>query len=104
MIETTVLNAMIPNGLQRRAFIKAVGASTALAAIAQVFPLETTKSMAQDARKLEKSKLNVGFVPITCTTPLLLAHAMGEYQKEGLDVNLGTDSGLGPGSGQTHQR
>jgi nitrate/nitrite transport system substrate-binding protein len=93
IVETTVLNAMIPNGLQRRAFLKAVGASTALAAIAHLFPLETTKAMAQDAAKPEKTKLNVGFVPITCTTPLLLAHAMGEYQKEGLDVNLARTPG-----------
>jgi nitrate/nitrite transport system substrate-binding protein len=93
LIETTVLNAMLPNGLQRRAFIKAVGASTALAAIAEVFPLGTGKAIAQDTPKPEKSKLNVGFVPITCTTPLLLAHAMGEYQKEGLDVNLARTPG-----------
>ena len=46
LIETTVLNAMLPNGLQRRAFIKAVGASTALAAIAEVFPLGTGKAIA----------------------------------------------------------
>jgi nitrate/nitrite transport system substrate-binding protein len=88
LIETTVLNAMIPDGLQRRKFLQAVGASTALAAIAQSFPLGTTKAIAQDALKPEKSKLNLGFVPITCTTPLLLAHAMGEYRKEGLDVSL----------------
>ena len=88
IIETTILNAIIPNGLRRRAFIQAVGASTALAAMAQVFPLGAAKAIAQDATKLEKTKLNVGFVPITCTTPLLLAHAMGEYQKEGLDVSL----------------
>ena len=88
IVETTILNAIIPDGLQRRTFIQAVGASTALAAIARVFPLGTTKAIAQEALKLEKRKLNLGFVPITCTTPLLLAHAMGEYQKEGLDVSL----------------
>lgn len=88
IVETTILNALVPNGVQRRTFLKAVGASTVLAAIATVFPLDTTKALAQDAFKPEKAKLNVGFVPITCTTPLLLAHAMGEYQKEGLDVNL----------------
>jgi nitrate/nitrite transport system substrate-binding protein len=93
IVETAVLNAMIPNGLQRRAFLKAVGASTALSAIAQLFPLNTSKAIAQDAPKLEKTKLNVGFVPITCTVPLLLAHAMGEYQKEGLEVNLARTPG-----------
>lgn len=93
MVEMSVLNAMIPNGLQRRVFLKAVGASTALAAIAQVFPLSTGKAIAQDVTKPEKTKLNVGYVPITCTVPLLLAHAMGDYQKEGLDVNLARTPG-----------
>jgi nitrate/nitrite transport system substrate-binding protein len=93
MVEMSILNAMIPNGLQRRAFLKAVGASTALAAVAQAFPLSTGKAIAQDATKPEKTKLNVGYVPITCTVPLLLAHAMGDYQKEGLDVNLARTPG-----------
>lgn len=93
IIETTVLNAMIPNALQRRAFLKAVGASTAMAAIAQYFPLAGSKALASEGGKLEKTKLNVGYVPITCTVPLLLAHAMGEYQKEGLDVSLARTPG-----------
>ncbi len=93
IVETAVFNALIPNGLQRRAFLKAVGASTALAAISQFFPLATGKAIALETPALEKTKLNVGYVPITCTTPLLLAHAMGEYQKEGLDVNLARTPG-----------
>ncbi|RTL49493.1 MAG: nitrate ABC transporter substrate-binding protein [Bradyrhizobiaceae bacterium] len=93
IVETTVLNALIPNELHRRAFLRAVGASTALAAIAQFFPLATSKALALETPALEKTKLNVGYVPITCTTPLLLAHAMGEYQKEGLDVNLARTPG-----------
>ncbi|MGD9712236.1 MAG: CmpA/NrtA family ABC transporter substrate-binding protein, partial [Thermomicrobiales bacterium] len=35
----------------------------------------------------------IGYVPITCTVPLLLAHAMGEYQTEGLDVALARTPG-----------
>lgn len=93
IVETTVLNAMIPNVVQRRAFLKAVGASTALAAIAQFFPLATGKAIAKETAKPEKAKLNIGYVPITCTVPLLLAHAMGEYQKEGLEVNLARTPG-----------
>ena len=37
---------------------------------------------------LEKSKLNVGFVPITCATPIIMAHPMGFYKKYGLDVDV----------------
>ena len=87
LVETAVVRAMFPNAMLRRAFLKAVGASTALAAIAEVLPLAATKAIAQQAAALEKTKLNIGFVPITCSVPILLAHAMGEYQKEGLDVS-----------------
>ncbi|HWM48302.1 MAG TPA: CmpA/NrtA family ABC transporter substrate-binding protein [Xanthobacteraceae bacterium] len=93
LVESTVLQAMFPSDLGRRAFLRSVGAATALAAIGDVFPLGTAKAIAQQATALEKTKLNIGFVPITCTVPILLAHAMGEYQKEGLDVSLARTPG-----------
>jgi nitrate/nitrite transport system substrate-binding protein len=88
LVETAVVRAIVPDPVLRRSFLKVVGASTALAAIAEVFPLAASKAIAQQTARLEKTKLTVGFVPITCTVPILLAHAMGEYQKEGLDVTL----------------
>jgi nitrate/nitrite transport system substrate-binding protein len=88
LVETAVLRALVPNELIRRSFLKVVGAATALAAIAEVFPLATAKAIAQGGRALEKTRLNIGFIPITCTVPLLLAHALGEYQKEGIEVSL----------------
>src|SRR5262249_25944425 len=74
LVETAILRALFPNDLGRRAFLKAVGGATALAAIADVFPLATSKAIAQDTSGLEKTKLNIGYVPITCTVPILLAH------------------------------
>jgi nitrate/nitrite transport system substrate-binding protein len=93
IVETVALRTLFPDPLLRRSFLKSVGASVALAAISDVFPLATTKAIAKDAVALEKQKLNIGYVPITCAVPLLLAHAMGEYQKEGLDVNLARTPG-----------
>ncbi len=72
IVETTVLQSIMPDAMLRRSFLKAVGASTALAAIAQAFPLDATKAIAREAASLEKPKLNVGFVPITCTVPIFL--------------------------------
>lgn len=90
VVERAVLNTAFPQPLLRRALLHAVGMPAVLAAIAEVFPLGTVKALAQEAAggKPERPKLTVGFVPITCTTPLLLAQAMGEYQREGLTVNL----------------
>lgn len=88
MVETAVVKTLFPREASRRAFLGAVGAGTALAAIADLFPLGAAKAIAKDAMALEKTDITMGFVPITCTVPILLAHAMGEYEKEGLDVSL----------------
>jgi len=37
---------------------------------------------------LEKTDLKVGFVPITCATPIIMAHPMGFYQRYGLNVEV----------------
>lgn len=87
-IETAVIRALFPEDTSRRRLIAAVGASTLLAAVAQVFPLRTAQAAVKDPLPPEKSKVNMGFVPITCTVPMLLAEARGEYAKEGLSVNL----------------
>src|SRR5690606_31226552 len=39
---------------------------------------------------LERTSLRVGYLPITDATPLLLAHAQGIYQENGLDAERPT--------------
>lgn len=88
-IEASLLRAAFPSAATRRGLIASVGSATLLAALADALPLGTAKALAQAATgPLEKTKLTLGFVPITCTVPLLLADAMGDYRKEGLDVAL----------------
>jgi nitrate/nitrite transport system substrate-binding protein len=88
LVETAVLRALLPEEPARRAFLAAVGASTALAAVAQFLPLGmATEAFAQAARP-EKKDLKVGFIPITCATPIIMAHPMGFYAKHGLDVEV----------------
>jgi nitrate/nitrite transport system substrate-binding protein len=41
-----------------------------------------------DASKLEKRNLKVGFIPITCATPIIMSDPLGFYQKHGLNVEL----------------
>jgi len=51
--------------------------------------MEKVKAAVKESTgKLEKSKLKVGFVPITCATPIIMAHPMGFYSKYGLDVDV----------------
>lgn len=89
VVEQTVMRAMFPHEPTRRAFLGAVGASTAAAAVAAAFPLGAAKAFAAEkAGALEKTALKIGFVPITCATPIIMAHPMGFYKKYGLDVQV----------------
>jgi nitrate/nitrite transport system substrate-binding protein len=74
------MKALFPVDSVRRRFLKAVGANTARAAIASVLPLGALQAMAQDKAPLEKKDLKIGFIPITCATPLIMAHPLGFYK------------------------
>jgi nitrate/nitrite transport system substrate-binding protein len=69
-----------------------VGAGAFAAALASVLPLDRVKAAVKDGMTgggpLEKTKLNIGFVPITCATPIIMAHPMGFYERRGLDVQV----------------
>ncbi|MEK7731371.1 MAG: ABC transporter substrate-binding protein, partial [Planctomycetota bacterium] len=89
MVDAAVVRALFPDDATRRGFLKAVGAGTALAAISQFFPLAAAReAFAQTPKALEKTKLKVGFIPITCATPIIMAQPMGFYARHGLDVEV----------------
>jgi nitrate/nitrite transport system substrate-binding protein len=88
VVEQGVMRALFPDDNGRRAFLKAVGASTALAAVSQFFPLGTVSDALAQGAKPEKADLKVGFIPITCATPIIMAAPMGFYAKQGLNVDV----------------
>jgi nitrate/nitrite transport system substrate-binding protein len=92
-VETALIRALFPNDAQRRRFIRAVGMNTARAAIASVLPIGAMQAMAQERGKLEKTELKVGFIPITCATPLIMAEPLGFYKRQGLNVSLQKTAG-----------
>ncbi len=92
-MEAALVKALFPQEPVRRAFIKAVGRKTAMAAIASLFPMGAMQAMAQEKKPLEKTDLNIGFLPITCATPLVAADPLGFYAKEGLKVTLKRTAG-----------
>jgi nitrate/nitrite transport system substrate-binding protein len=87
-MEAALVKSLFPQDALRRRFIRAVGRRTAMAAIASVLPLSSLQAMAQDKAPLEKKDLKIGFIPITCATPLIMAHPLGFYAKQGLDVQV----------------
>ena len=87
-VEATLVKALFPQGAVRRRFLRAVGKGTAMAAIASVLPIAPLQALAQAAGAPEKKDLKIGFIPITCATPLIMAHPLGFYSKQGLNVQV----------------
>jgi nitrate/nitrite transport system substrate-binding protein len=88
VVASAVLRQIFPKDVARRAFLKRVGASTALAALSQFFPLKTATELFAQGGPIEKKDLKVGFIPITCGTPIIMAQPMGFYGKHGLNVEV----------------
>src|SRR3954454_16327482 len=81
VVASAVMRAVFPQDVARRAFLKSVGAPTALAALSQFFPLKAATEAFAEGGPLEKKDLKVGFIPITCATPIIMAAPMGFYSK-----------------------
>ena len=92
-IEAVLVKALLPHEGLRRRFLRAVGANTARAAIASVLPMGALQAMAQDKAPLEKKDLKLGFIAITCATPLIMADPLGFYKRQGLSVQLNKTAG-----------
>jgi nitrate/nitrite transport system substrate-binding protein len=87
VVASAIMRAIFPKDRARRAFLQSVGASTALAALAQFFPLATASEVFAQAGVPEKKDLKVGFIPIIAT-PIIMAHPLGFYSKQGLNVEV----------------
>ncbi|MGH8700347.1 MAG: CmpA/NrtA family ABC transporter substrate-binding protein [Burkholderiales bacterium] len=89
VVDQAVMRALFPRDKTRRSFLKAVGANTAMAAIAQIFPLAAAReAFAQGTGAIEKPSLKVGFIPITCATPIIMSQPMGFFGRAGLNVDV----------------
>jgi nitrate/nitrite transport system substrate-binding protein len=88
VVASAVLRAIFPKDGARRAFLKSVGGAATLAAISQFFPLKTATEVFAAPGAPEKTDLKVGFIPITCATPIIMAHPLGFYSKHGLNVEV----------------
>src|ERR1700751_2609549 len=88
VVASAAVRAVFPRDAARRAFLKSVGASTGLAALSQFFPLKTATEAFAEGAVPEKKDLKVGFIPITCATPIIMAAPLGFYAKHGLNVEV----------------
>ena len=94
MMERAVESAIVrsvfgQSDIGRRSFMGMMGGSTMAAALASVFPLNEAKAAIMDNLGTpEKSDLNIGFVPITCATPIIMAEPLGFYERYGLNAKV----------------
>lgn len=88
VLEGAVMRSLFPQDAARRRFLQAVGASAAAGILSQLFPFDALQTMAAERGPIEKRKLSIGFIPITCATPIIMAHPLGFYDKYGLDVQV----------------
>ena len=72
LVASAVMRAIFPKDVGRRAFLQSLGASTALAALSQFFPLKAATEVFAAPGAVEKKDLKVGFIPITCATPIIM--------------------------------
>jgi nitrate/nitrite transport system substrate-binding protein len=87
-IDAALLHGLFPEPVLRRALLKSVRATALLGTLGGLLPIDTLKAIAQEKKPLERTKLNVGFLPITCAAPLIYGEQLGSYAREGLDVTL----------------
>lgn len=88
-IEAAAVKAILPHEPTRRAFLRSVGRGTAMAAIASVLPLASLQEAAAlDKLRPEKKQVDIGFIPIVCSVPLIMADPLGYYQEQGIQANL----------------
>lgn len=89
-VESAIVRGMFRhNDRSRRDFIRLVGGGALAAALGSLLPLDKIKAAAKESGgPLEKTRLKVGFVPITCATPIIMAEPMGFYARQGLDVEV----------------
>jgi len=89
-LETAVAKAVLQEaGPSRRLLLTGLGSAALLGLINEFLPLAQLKALATDPLgKLEKKNLTIGFIPITCATPIIMAEPMGFYSKHGLNAKV----------------
>ncbi|MDJ0651350.1 MAG: ABC transporter substrate-binding protein [Xenococcaceae cyanobacterium MO_188.B19] len=76
----------------RRRFLKNLAVGAALVSLANCAPnnetSEKTAEVSPGAENLEKTDLKIGFIPITCATPIIMSEPLGFYSKYGFNAKV----------------
>lgn len=72
----------------RRKFLQQVAIAAALTVLTNCAIPDPEEPDSSPVSQLEKTNLKIGFIPITCATPIIMSQPLGFYQKYGLNVEL----------------
>jgi NMT1-like family/Binding-protein-dependent transport system inner membrane component len=86
-------NTIRSGDYSRREFMKRVVVAASLIAIGSCAqdatkPADEKSPQGATPGKLEKPQMNIGFIPITCATPIVMSEPLGFYEKQGLKVTV----------------
>lgn len=85
-------NTMKRGNYSRREFLKRVVVSAALVGMASCGtrqePATESSTPSSSGAEVEKKELTIGFIPITCATPIVMSDPLGFYEKYGLKVTV----------------
>ncbi|GAB4380760.1 MAG: CmpA/NrtA family ABC transporter substrate-binding protein [Elainellaceae cyanobacterium] len=88
-------NTIRNSDFSRREFLKRVAVAGALVAMASCAQQAATQDDATEASpnaaapsNLEKTDIRIGFIPITCATPIVMSEPLGFYEKYGLNASV----------------
>jgi nitrate/nitrite transport system substrate-binding protein len=89
-VERSIVAAVLQAaGPTRRQLLVGLGGAALAGLIGEVLPFDRLKAFAADpVGKLEKKDVVIGFIPITCGTPIIMAEPLGFYQKHGLNASV----------------
>ncbi|MEM9119388.1 MAG: CmpA/NrtA family ABC transporter substrate-binding protein [Cyanobacteria bacterium P01_F01_bin.56] len=82
------------SGATRREFMRNMAVGAALVALASCQggggdePAAEDDAAPVDTSGLEKTDLQIGFIPITCASPIIMSEPLGFYEKHGLNATV----------------
>ena len=82
------------SSVTRREFLRNIAVGAALVTLANCAPSPDTTDKPSAAGDpvavgdLEKTELKIGFIPITCATPIIMSEPLGFYEKYGLNAKV----------------
>ena len=78
----------------RRRFLKNLAIGAALVTLTNCSPEQANEPATNDSQapagadNLEKTDLKIGFIPITCATPIIMSEPLGFYEKYGFNAEV----------------